>query len=178
MSDRQSEPWDTPSGSGGGSSPWGRPETGDPGGQGAPGGPASSEPTAYGPTAGGQPGYGEPAYGHPAYGQPRYGQYGYPPQPGPGAPQGPYGPPGYPYAPPPTNTMAVLALVFAFVFAPVAIALGVMARKEIAHTGELGHGLATAGMWLGIAFTALFVVPVLIFIVFGIVAAGAASTGI
>ena len=78
--------------------------------------------------------------------------------------------------------MAVLALVFAFVFAPVAIVLGVMARKETARTGEQGHGLATAGMWLGIAFTALFVlaflVPLLVVVIAGLAAAGSSAGGI
>lgn len=54
-----------------------------------------------------------------------------------------------------TNTMAILALVFAFVFSPLAIAFGVVARKQIARTGEGGSGLATAGLVLGIVFTVL-----------------------
>ena len=94
--------------------------------------------------------------------------------PGPGPYQGgPYPPPpygyggygGYPYPPQPgTNTMAILALVFAFVCAPAAIVFGVLARKQIRRTGEQGWGLATAGFVCGIVFTALSV----LWIVFGI----------
>jgi hypothetical protein len=54
-----------------------------------------------------------------------------------------------------TNTMAILALVFAFVFAPLAIVFGHMARKQIRERGEGGSGLATAGLVCGYIFTAL-----------------------
>lgn len=85
-----------------------------------------------------------------------------PPPPGWGPPPSPYG-----YAPPrpPTNTLAILALVFAFVFAPAGIVLGVVARKQIERTGEEGHGLATAGLWVSVVFTALFVLYIVFMIV-------------
>jgi Domain of unknown function (DUF4190) len=54
-----------------------------------------------------------------------------------------------------TNVMAILALVFAFVFSPLGIIFGAVAKRQIARTGEQGRGLATAGFWLGIVFTAL-----------------------
>ena len=79
----------------------------------------------------------------------------------PGGPQtGPYQPYGYPYPPMQagTNTLAILALVFAFIFAPAAIVMGVLARKQIRRTGEQGMGLATAGMIVGIVFTVLSVI--------------------
>jgi uncharacterized membrane protein len=78
-----------------------------------------------------------------------------PPQPGPYA----YGPYGY-YPPPrqPTNTLAILALVFAFVCAPAAIVMGVIARRQIRRTGEQGQGMATAGLVMGIVFTVLSVI--------------------
>ncbi len=91
-----------------------------------------------------------------------------PPPPGPGYAPGyapGYGPPpGYP--PPyawrrPTNTMAILALVLAFVFAPAGLVLGIIARKQIRRTGEDGDGLALAGIIVGsiaTAFYALFLV--------------------
>jgi hypothetical protein len=120
--------------------------------------PASGQP--YGqPPASGQP-YGQPPvsgqpYGQPVTGQP-YGQpapYQQPPQ-GYGAPG--YGAPGY--APTTsTNVMAILALVFAFIFSPAAIVLGHLAKKQIRQTGEQGEGLATAGLWLGYIFTGLYV---------------------
>ena len=91
-------------------------------------------------------------------------QYQYrPPQQHPQAAyQGPP-PPGYPNYPPympyqvprPTNTMAILALIFAFVFCPLGIVFGVIAKKEIRRTGEGGEGLALAGIWVGSVFCAL-----------------------
>jgi hypothetical protein len=65
-----------------------------------------------------------------------------------------------------TNTLAILALVFAFVFAPAAIVMGAIARKQIKRTGEQGMGLATAGLVCGIVFTALsvlWIVGVMVF---------------
>ena len=56
-----------------------------------------------------------------------------------------------------TNTMAILALVFAFVFAPLGIVFGVVAKRQIRERGEGGSGLATAGLVLGIVFTVLSV---------------------
>jgi len=128
--------------------------------------PASGAPTSGQPF--GQP----PAYGAPASGQP----YGQPP---------PYGQPGYgqPYAQQPymgaapTNTMAILSLVFAFVFAPAAIVLGHVAKKQIRQTGESGDGLATAGLWLGYIFTSLYVLICAFYIIVVMFAIGSnAST--
>lgn len=84
--------------------------------------------------------------------------------------QHPYQPPPYYGYPPPrgTNTMAILALVFAFVFAPAAIVLGHLARKQIQQTGEEGDGLALAGLIIGWVFTGLtllFCVGYVIFVV-------------
>ncbi len=63
---------------------------------------------------------------------------GYGPPPGSVPPPGYGPPPGYAYPPPgypgawrrPTNTMAILALVMAFVFAPAGLVLGVIARRS------------------------------------------------
>src|SRR3712207_711248 len=79
-----------------------------------------------------------------------------PPQYGPPPGYG-YPPPGYPVWRRPTNTMAILALVMAFVFAPAGLVLGVIARKQIRETGEEGDGLALAGIIVGGIATALFV---------------------
>jgi hypothetical protein len=57
-----------------------------------------------------------------------------------------------------TNTMAVLALVFAFVFAPLGIIFGHMAKRQIKHTGQGGGGLATAGLVIGYAALAIGVI--------------------
>ena len=106
--------------------------------------------------------YASPASGAPSSGQP-YQPAPYGQQPSSGQPYSPqgfgqpaYGQQPYPYAPvATTNTMAILALVFAFIFAPAAIIMGHVAKKQIRRTGEQGEGLATAGLWLGYIFTGL-----------------------
>jgi len=77
----------------------------------------------------------------------------------------------------PTETMAILALVFAFVFPILGIVFGVIGRKNIARNGNNGRGLATAGMWLGIAFTALGLLYVIGIIVLFALGAGSSTAG-
>ena len=119
------------------------------------------DPQAPAPAYGPPPGYGPPpAYGQPAYGPPEYGP-----------------PPGYPpMYPRQTNTMAILALVLAFVFAPAGLILGIIARRQIRQTGEEGSGLALAGIIVGGIFTAIFVLFILIWIVAVASIAGSTST--
>ncbi|GAA4695808.1 DUF4190 domain-containing protein [Phytohabitans rumicis] len=93
----------------------------------------------------GQPYTGQPYTGQEYGGQQYYGQY-------PGQQQYPAG--GYAQTPG-TNVMAILSLVFAFVFAPVGIVLGHIAKKQIKERGEQGGGLATAGLVLSYIFTGL-----------------------
>ena len=129
----------------------------------------------------GQPGYGAQGYGAQGYGSQGYGSQGYG-QPGHeaqgygagyGAPayggQGGYGPvPGYPPPAPwgrPTNTLAIVSLVLAFVFPPAALITGVMARKQIRRTGEEGDGMALAGVIIGGVVTAIFVLFFLFFVI-------------
>jgi Domain of unknown function (DUF4190) len=114
---------------------------GDPPGA-SPSGPPPPPPPGYPPAPGYQQPYGQPPYGAPGYGPP----------------------PGYAYARP-TNTYAILALVLAFVFAPLGIVFGVLARKQIRQTGEEGDGLALAGLIIGSIFTAIFVLFIVIWIV-------------
>lgn len=57
-------------------------------------------------------------------------------------------PPVYVYAPP-TNGMAVAALILAFVFYPLGIVFGHLARRQISRTHEGGRGLATAALIIG-----------------------------
>jgi hypothetical protein len=109
-------------------------------------------PSGHGPP----PGYGPP----PGFGPPP----GYGPPPGFGPPPG-YGPgygppPGYPAWRRPTNTMAILALVMAFVFAPAGLVLGIVARRQIRETGEEGDGLALAGIIVGAIATAFFALAI------------------
>jgi hypothetical protein len=89
-----------------------------------------------------------------------------------------YGPPGYPPAGwgRPTNTVAILALVMAFVFAPAGLVLGIVARKQIRQTGEDGDGLALAGIIVGGVVTALFVL-MFVFLILAFSAASSYSFG-
>ena len=106
-----------------------------------------------------------------------------PGQPGPGQPPPGYYAPPYGYSPRGTNLLAILALVFAFVFAPAAIVLGHIARRQIQQTGEDGDGLALAGMIVGYVFTGMLVLFCLGYAVFLVAflgifgAAGAAGAG-
>ncbi len=135
--------------------------------------PVAPPPPAPG-SGGPPPGRPSPAYGPPSgYGTtPGYG-------PPPSYPPPGYGPPGYPAAflRAPTNTMAVLALVFAFVFAPAGIVLGVMARKQIRQTREEGDGLALAGIIVGSIFTGFYVLFLVLWIVAFASLAGSVSFG-
>nr|WP_088969659.1 DUF4190 domain-containing protein [Micromonospora siamensis] len=86
-------------------------------------------------------------------------------------PPSPYEPPSgwQPYGPPPPygqhpgqwgprpgmNVLAVLSLVFAFLFSPAGIVLGHLARRQIRQTGEEGEQLAFWGLILSYVFTAL-----------------------
>ncbi|WP_446218175.1 DUF4190 domain-containing protein [Micromonospora sp. IBHARD004] len=96
------------------------------------------------------PSYGQPPHHDPYGQQPQWGQQPpYAPQP----PYGQYGPPGGGGGG--TNVMAVLSLVFAFVFAPAGIVLGHLAKRQIRQTGEEGDQLATWGLILSYVFTAI-----------------------
>lgn len=88
-------------------------------------------------------------------------------------PYGAYPPPpyGYPYGgyPPPTqtNTLAIAALVCAFVFAPLGIVFGHISLSQIKKTGEEGRGLALAGLiisYLVCVLTVLVVVLSMLFV--------------
>jgi hypothetical protein len=112
-----------------------------------------------------------------------------PPPPGPShTPYPPYAPypapypayQPYPAYPPPygygygypvrrTNGMAIAALIMIFVFSPLAIVFGFIARHQIRRTGEDGDGMAIAGIAVGIAFTLIYVLMV-VFIVLAIIA--------
>jgi len=67
--------------------------------------------------------------------------------------------------------MAIAALILAFVFYPVGIVLGHVARGQIKRTGEGGKGLATAALILGYLQLAATVGVVLVAAI--LVAAGA-----
>jgi len=78
-----------------------------------------------------------------------------------------YGQPAAPgYYAPPTNTLAILALVLAFVVSIGGIICGHIALSQIKRTGEGGRGLALAGLVIGYVFTGLGLLIVIGYIVF------------
>ncbi|WP_449282396.1 DUF4190 domain-containing protein [Leucobacter sp.] len=82
------------------------------------------------------------------------------------APQQPYAAQQPAYAPaPPTNTLAIIALVGSFFISLVGVICGHIALKQIARTGEGGRGLALAGLIIGYVGIAVWVL-VIIFYVF------------
>jgi hypothetical protein len=132
-------------------------------------------------------GYGQAPYGQQPYDPNAYGQqqpydpnaYAQPPYPGAGPydqAYGAYPQAGYPQAYPGygqpypasrgTNTMAILALVFGILVAPLGLVFGFVARSQIKKTGEDGDGLALAGIIIGGIFTLLFIAYVVFIIIF------------
>ena len=75
-----------------------------------------------------------------------------PPQPPPPPPYPAGYPAGYPVAygaPPPTNTLAIVSLVTAFLCGPAGFVLGIIALRQIKRTREGGSGLAIGGIVVG-----------------------------
>lgn len=106
------------------------------------------------PPAGGFPSYGAPQDGYQRYGSPQ----GY------SAPQ-PYGQGPQFQGPPPTNTLAIIALVGSFFVSLVGVICGHIALGQIRRTGEGGRGLAIAGLvigYLGIFFWVIYVFIVVV----------------
>jgi peptidyl-prolyl cis-trans isomerase B (cyclophilin B) len=67
-----------------------------------------------------------------------------------------------------TNIFAIISLIASVVFSPAGIVLAVVALHEIRRTGQDGRPLALAGLWIGIAMTALTVLAyVALFVVVG-----------
>jgi len=100
-------------------------------------------------------------------------------------PAAPSAPPVYPaygqqpaaagYYAPPTNTLAIVALVLGFVVPLGGIICGHLALGQIKRTGEGGRGLALAGLILGYVFTAiivLYIIGVIVFVLIAIPTAG------
>jgi peptidyl-prolyl cis-trans isomerase B (cyclophilin B) len=81
----------------------------------------------------------------------------------------PYGgyPAGYGYPQPrPTNSLAIVSLVCAFLFAPLGILFGHISLSQIKKTGEEGRGLAIAGLVVGYIFTVLTIVMIVLSVLF------------
>ena len=73
----------------------------------------------------------------------------------------PPGSAGYAVPDRPTNLMAILSLIGAFIAPPAGLVLGILAQRQIARTGEEGAGLAKAGAIVGGVFTAFIVMFVI-----------------
>ena len=144
--------------------------------------PYGQQPYGQQPPAPGQPG--EPQYTRPdpygqaapqapqPYQQPQNGQQpGYAPQPG-YTPQGGYAP-----AAAPTETLAIIGLVGAFVFWPAGIIISPMALSKIKKNGKGGRGLALAGLIVSIVAAIISTISIVITII-SIVASAAAFNGI
>ena len=84
------------------------------------------------------------------------------------------GAPGYPPVSQKTNTMAILGLIFAFVFSPLGIVFSAIGLSQIKKRREGGRGLAIAGLILSVLFTLL---TVLAFVFFFAAVQEAAETG-
>lgn len=74
----------------------------------------------------------------------------------------------------PTNVLAIIALIAAFVFPIAGIICGHIALGQIKRTGEGGHSLALWGTILGYVFTAI---GILFFVIWAATFAFIASTG-
>lgn len=77
-----------------------------------------------------------------------------------------YGQPATAGYAPPTNTLAIIALILAFLVPLGGIICGHIALGQIKRTGEGGQGLAKAGLILGYVFTALTLLIVIGYIIF------------
>jgi hypothetical protein len=71
-----------------------------------------------------------------------------------------YGQPGY--QPQKTNTMAILGLVFAFIFSPLGIVFSAIGLKQIKERREGGRGLALAGLIISIISLIIGIIAVVL----------------
>lgn len=73
------------------------------------------------------------------------------------------------YSNPQWNNLAILSVVFLFVFMPASLALGFLALSEIKKTGERGKVLAIVSICVSGFFVALFVMAFFVLSLFGMV---------
>jgi hypothetical protein len=163
-------------------------------GSGPPNQPSSGQQSSVPPSYGQPPTYGQeqpPAYGQPqpygqeqppAYGQPQpYGQDSYAPG-GYAQPQQYGAPQQYATAGRGTNVMAILSLVlsilglFTCITAPIGAILGHVSKRQIAQSGEDGGGLATAGIIIGWAIVALYIIGTAVVVIIAVAASNTSST--
>jgi hypothetical protein len=69
-----------------------------------------------------------------------------------------------PLSSPRANGLAIMSLVSVFIFGPLAVILGHMARHQIRRTGESGAGIALGALIIGYFETAFILVMVLVVI--------------
>jgi hypothetical protein len=118
-------------------------------------------------------------YPDPTAGQAQAGPAGYP---APAYSASPYPAYGYPAAAPPTNGLAIAALVCAIagvatcITAPVGAILGHVARRQIRERGEGGDGMALAGIIVGWIITGLMLLLIAFYIVMIVIAVNVDST--
>ena len=139
--------------------------------------PQAYQPMAYQPVAPTAPPYDVPSYGVPTYDAPAYQapayqshprydhpEQGYYADPAPGPGYAPTAPAGYGYPDPPqkTNVMAVLGLVFAFLFAPLGVVFSAIGLSQTRRRGEKGRGLALAGLIIAVLAVVLEVLVVVL----------------
>lgn len=89
-------------------------------------------------------------------------------------------PPAAPvYAPagPRTNVLAIVGFILAFVVTVAGIIVSAIALRQIKQTGEGGHGLALAGVIIGIVFTVFWIIYI-VFVIIYAVALGSVATGL
>lgn len=61
-----------------------------------------------------------------------------------------------------TSTLAIVAIILAIVVPIAGIVVGIIARREVARTGEEGRGLSTAAIIVGIVLSVLTILPLLL----------------
>ena len=81
-----------------------------------------------------------------------------------------------PMAPAKTNTMAILSIVFTFIFTPMGIIFGAIALNQIKKTGEEGKGLALAGLIISSVTTVLGLLFIVLMIIGAIASTSTIST--
>lgn len=77
----------------------------------------------------------------------------------------------------PTNTLAIIALIGAFVIPLAGIIVGFIALGQIKKTGEAGHGLALAGVVLGFVFSILYLLLIVGSVLIPLLIVGTAGYG-
>ena len=59
------------------------------------------------------------------------------------------------------NTLSILSIIFAFIFSPVGLVLGIIALSQIKKSGERGKGLAIFSIIWGAILLMLVVIGIL-----------------